>query len=126
MGARPAQEQVWAVPPGLVLERLPLVQVKEFALRPQSLPQGLWLQERQQLQQRELLVQLVWVSPRVLAWSLWQQWQVLRPQRYCLLCSMEWQRPVSLPRQWQHLLESRHCLRAWWRLPPGSTRPYCA
>ena len=82
------------MPPGLVLERLPLVQVKEFALRPQSLPQGLWLQERQQLQQRELLVQLVSVSQQVLAWSLWQQQRVQRLLRYCLLCSMEWQRPA--------------------------------
>ena len=67
MGARPAQEQGWAEPPGLALERLPLAQGLEFALRLPSLPQGLRLQGRRQLQQRESLVQLVWVSPRVLA-----------------------------------------------------------
>ena len=120
------QVQVWAVPPGLALAHLPLAQGLEFALRLPSLPQGLRLQERQQLQQRQALRQLVWVSPRVLVWLLWQQQWVQRLLRYCLLCSMEWQRPASLPRQWQHLLELRHCLRAWWRQPPGSTRPYCA
>ena len=55
------------MPPGLALERLPLVQVQEFGLRLQSLPQGLRLQERQQLQQRQALRQLVWVSQQVLA-----------------------------------------------------------
>ena len=78
------QEQAWAVPPGLALAHLPLALVLELALRPQSLPQGLRLQERQQLQQRESLVQLVWVSPRVLAWSLSPQ-RVQRLLRYCLL-----------------------------------------
>ena len=85
MGARPAQEQVWAVPPGLALERLPLVQVQEFGLRLQSLPQGLRLQERQQLQLRQALRQLVWMSQQVLAWLPWQQQRVLRLLRYCLL-----------------------------------------
>ena len=55
------------MPPGLVLAHLPLALVPELALRLQSLPQGLRLQERQQLQQRALLAQLVWVSQQVLA-----------------------------------------------------------
>ena len=82
------QEQAWAVPPGLalVLAHLPLALVPELALRLQSLPQGLRLQERQQLQQRALLAQLVWVSPRALVCSLWQQWRApQRLRRYCLL-----------------------------------------
>ena len=80
------QEQAWVAPPGLALERLPLAQGLEFALRLPSLPQGLRLQGRQQLQLRELLVQLVWVSPRALVCSLWQQWRApQRLRRYCLL-----------------------------------------
>ena len=78
------QEQAWAVPPGLALAHLPLALVLELALRLQWLPHGLRLQERQQLQRRELLVQLVWVSQQVLAWSLSPQ-RVQRLLRYCLL-----------------------------------------
>ena len=44
---------------------------------------GLRLQERQQLQQRQALRQLV--SQQVLAWLPWQQQRVLRLLRYCLL-----------------------------------------
>ena len=60
-------------PPGLALERLPLAQGLEFVWRLPSLPQGLLQQERQQLQLRQALVLLVWVSPRALVCSLWQQ-----------------------------------------------------